>query len=201
MDVGLDRNEGEQGERDVGGAGEAASTPEGRTSFRYYSSCLLLVLGLSLIGLFAAVWIQNVIVQKNVGGFVLDQDTSNLYLWRILASAINIQYLYAIIGIALCLLAIHLVGRRSWYRAVPVFVLFAALNAVILIVGFLGLAFVLDWGSFWSPYYFSSALTIINLVVEVSVFIAIIVVEMPYLSKMFRNLYARKEQDAGLVEE
>ena len=196
MDVGMERGEGEPEERGMEGVGEAVSTSEDHMSFRYYSSRLLMILGLSLIGLFVAVWVQNVFVQKNVGGFVLDPDTSNLYLWRILASAINIKYLYAIVGIALCLLGIHLAGRRSWHKAVPVFVLFAALNAVILIVGFLGLAFVLDWGNFWAPYYFSSTLTIINLVVEVGAFIAIVVVETPYLSELLLSRRSRKVEDA-----
>jgi hypothetical protein len=201
IDITSGPNDNKEEQEEVEVPENKLSEPESRDGFRYYSSCLLMILGVSLIGLFLAQWFQMVLVEKEMGRFYFEGLPSYNLLWRILASTINVSYFYAILGIILCLLAIHLVGRRKWYRAVPILVFFAALNAVILTVGFLGFAFVMDWGNFWPPRYFPSVLTILNFLVEVGAFIAIIVVEMPYLRKLLDNWRSRKQTEAGLIEE
>lgn len=190
---------------------EKVDQPEGRmedgfkpgenVGFWGHLAKFMMVVGLSLIGLFIASWVQNVLVHQRVDQFTLQTEQAEALFWRVLASAINLEYLYAIVGIILCLMAIHMVDRTSWYVFLPVFVFFAWINAIVLVLGFLGLAFVLDWKTFWSPYSFSAALLILRFLVETGVFIAIIVVEMPYLRKLFENLRSSNEQEAGLLEE
>lgn len=152
-------------------------------SFRRYSSSLLMIIGLSLIGFFLASWVENVLVEHRIGVWIIGTEQAERLFWRILASAINMEYLYAIVGIILCLLAIHTGGRENWRKAAPVFILFAALNAVALTVGFFALVFVLDWSGYWAEFHVSAAFSIILFLVEVSAFIAIIVIEIPYIQE------------------
>ena len=174
---------------------------------RYYACWLLMILGLSLIALFITLWIQNVFVQQRVGDQLLRSDYADQLLWRALASGINTQYVYAIVGLILCLLAIHLRGRRSWYAILPFLLLFAALNAVFLVVGFLGLVFVLNWGEFWGSYYVSSFLYLMKFLIEASALIAILVLEMPMPRWNIRKMFARTNgsfedaEDVALTDE
>ena len=180
---------------------EGKSKPVEKTDFRDHLARFLMIIGLSLIGLFAATWVQNVFMQQRLGQFVLEIEQAEAFFWRVLASAINLEYLYAIVGIILCLMAIHMVNRASWYISLPVFLFLAWANAVFLVLGFLGLIFVLDWDMFWSTHSFSAFLLISRFLVETSAFIAIIVVEVPYLRKLRENWRSRREPEAGLVEE
>jgi hypothetical protein len=165
-----------------------------RESFRRYSSLLLMIVGLCLIGVFVAFWVANVVAEQKMGNWVPKPGPSEVLIWRVLASAINAQYLYAIVGTVLCLLAIHTAGRENWRKAIPIFMLFAALNAIVLILGFIGLVFVLDWSGFWGKYHISLFFSIIMFLVNVSAFIAIIVVE-PW--QLPRSLRSRPWEEAG----
>jgi hypothetical protein len=158
-----------------------------RESFRRYSSLLLMIVGLCLIGIFLAFWVAEVIAEQQMGAWVPKPGPGEVLFWRVLASAINAQYLYAIVGTILCLLAIHTAGRENWRKAVPAFMLFAALNAIVLILGFMGLVFVLDWSGFWGEYHVSPVFSIILFLVNVSAFIAIIVIEPWQLPRFLRG--------------
>ncbi len=181
------------------GVDQLKDTDEGKsklaekTEFRAHLARFLMIIGLSLIGLFAATWVQNVFIQQRSGQFVLEIEQAEALFWRVLASAINLEYLYAIVGIILCLMAIHMVNRASWYISLPVFLFLAWANAVFLVLGFLGLIFVLDWNVFWSIHSFSAALLISRFLMETGAFIAIIVVEMPYLRRLLHNWHANEK--------
>jgi len=170
-------------------------------SFRRYSSSLLMIIGLSLIGFFLASWVANVLIEQRMGSWIIGTGQAERLLWRILASAINMEYLYAIVGIILCLLAIHTRGRENWRKASPAFILFAALNAVALTVGFFALVFVLDWGGYWSEFHVSTAFSVILFLVEVSAFIAIIVIEIPYLQEWFGRLFRTRASEPERLDE
>jgi uncharacterized membrane protein YqjE len=158
-----------------------------RESFRHYSSLLLMIVGLCLIGVFLAYWAADVVKEQQMGVWVPGPGPREVLIWRVLASAINLRYLYAIVGTILCLLAIHTTGRENWRKAVPAFMIFAALNAIMLILGFIGLVFVLDWDRFWGEYHVAPVFSIILFLVNVSAFIAIIVAEPWQLPRSLRS--------------
>ena len=172
-----------------------------RESFRRYSSLLLMIVGLCLIGAFLAFWVANVIKEQQMGAWVPKPGPSEVLIWRVLASAINAQYLYAIVGTVLCLLAIHTAGRENWRKAIPLFMLFAAINAILLILGFIGLVFVLDWSGFWGEYYVTPVFSIILFLVNVSAFIAIIVVEPWQLPRFLRGTRPWEETETEPEDE
>ena len=103
---------------------DTGAGPTDSSGLREYFSSLLLIIGFSLIGVYVAFWIHNVVVDPRAIGLELEGEKELELIWRILASAVNEQYLYVILGIILCLLAIHLAGRASWYRAAPFLVFF-----------------------------------------------------------------------------
>jgi uncharacterized membrane protein len=150
----------------------------GNKKFLYYLFILLMIIGLSLIGLSVASWIQNVLAQQRFAD-VLKPDPGLSLFWRVLASATGNDYFYAILGVVLCLLAIHMSERQGLNKLIPILFAFALINAVVLVISFLGFVFVMDWGKFWSPPYFSAIVYIVRFLVEVSAFTAILVVEMP----------------------
>lgn len=91
---------------------EAEHDSSHRTGLRDYFSKLLLMIGLSLTGLFIAFWIQSVLYERRVGDLQFKAGKVFFYL-GVLASAESGRYLYVIVGIILCLPAIHLIRRRD----------------------------------------------------------------------------------------
>jgi hypothetical protein len=144
-------------------------------------SYLFFILGVFLIGLSIINRVQQVIIEKQAGALSLKSEAAAHLFWRIWAAVFNANYLYLIVGIMICLLAVHIINTPRWNRIIPFAVLFAGLVAVVLVLGFIGIAFVMDWGSFVKPNFYQPFTTTLLFLVKLGAVIAIILVETPKL--------------------
>jgi hypothetical protein len=177
-------------------SGAEASANGGQASIRKVAK-LGVVVGAVFVGFFITSWIQSVLVLHEHASFPVRSELAKHLFWRSWAAVLNASYGYLIIGIVICLLAVHVVNEARWNRMIPLVVAFCGLVVLILLVGFIGVVFILDWHSFIVPYYDAVSTTIL-FVVEVGALVAIILVETPKLRETIKRWFSKEEASEAI---
>lgn len=191
--------EGSEGSETSSGGTETSSNG-GETSVRKIAQ-LVIVVGVALIGYFITTWVSSVFVIRNAGHWAPRRELSNQVFWRSWAAVLNANYVYLVIGVVLCLLAIHVVNDPRWNRLIQVLIAFLGLVIVILLVGFIVVVFILDWHEFTTPNIYNPLSTTLLFIVLVAALVAIILVETPKLRETIEKWVSKKDSTSEPTEQ
>lgn len=154
-------------------------------SFMERLPMLLLALGSILIA-FYVVYLAartSAMLSLDLGGDRYAPTTLRVTLedqrfWRIIYNLVfNTGYLYLIIGVVLLLIGVHLKNNARWNWLISPVVVLCLLNLVWLVIGFISIVSVVDWGSRSSL--LNKVTGTILVLMEMGALVAIILIEVP----------------------